>query len=65
MTKEDKVTMISLIPDDTIDLDKGYYHYSYVFIPFKKEDSFDRKEDQADTEVDLVEEDMEELILED
>ena len=36
VTKEAEAPTISVIPDDTIDMDKGYYHGVYVLIHFKK-----------------------------
>ena len=42
MTEEAKVTTISAIYDDTIDLDKGYYNGVY-FNAFNKEDIVDSK----------------------
>ena len=42
--KEVKVTKIDVIPDDIIDLEKGYYDGVYVMIHIKKENFIDRKE---------------------
>ena len=50
MTEEAKLTKISVIHDDTINLGKGYYHGVYVLLHFKKEDFMDRMENQADME---------------
>ena len=42
MDEEPKVTTISVIPDETVDLEKGYYHSVHVLIHFNKEDGVNR-----------------------
>ena len=44
MTNEYEVPTISGIPDETIDLEKGYYHGLYVLLKFQKEFGVDKKE---------------------
>ena len=36
VTEEYDVTKISVIPDETVDFEKGYYHGVYVLIDFNK-----------------------------
>ena len=43
VTKEAKVLTISLIPDDTVDLEKGYYPGVYVLLHFNKDYGVDSK----------------------
>ena len=38
---------IDVIPDDIIDLDKGYYHSVYAVLHFKKGGGVDSKEYQG------------------
>ena len=40
VTEEPEWTTISVMPDDTIGLEKGYYHGVYVLINFRKDCSF-------------------------
>ena len=42
-TKKDELTKVSMIPDKTVDLEKGYYHVIYVLLHFVMEDDTDRK----------------------
>ena len=63
VTEEAEVPMISVIPGEIMDLDKGYYHGVYVLLYFNKQNIFDRKEDQAEMETDPDEEDMEDVRL--
>ena len=49
LTKEAEMPILSVIPDDTIDLDKGYYHFVYVLLHFNNEEGVDRQEDQVYT----------------
>ena len=41
-----------MIPDETVDLDKGFYPGVYVMQYFMKEDGVNRKEDQEDKDPD-------------
>ena len=50
-----------MIPDEAVDLDKGYYHGVYILLKFNKEDDIDRKGDQSNMEEDTGEEDMEDM----
>ena len=36
VTEEAKMPIISVTPDETIDLKKGYYHGVYILLHFKK-----------------------------
>ena len=42
LNKESKVTTIAVIPDESTDLEKVYYHVVYVMLNFKKENCVDR-----------------------
>ena len=57
--------MISVIPYDTIYMDKGYYRGVYVLINFNKKYCVDSKQQQAEMKSDLDEEDMEDMIIDD
>ena len=65
MTEEAEVSTFSVIPDETIDLDKGYYHGVYVLIQFNQNEIVNRNEEQDDMEADLDEEEMQEIIFDD
>ena len=52
-----------VIPENTIDLQRGLQHGVYVMKDFTKEDGVGRKQDQVDIEPDPDEEDMEDLRL--
>ena len=52
-----------MIPDETIDLYKEYYHGVYVLLHFKMQYNFDRMEYQVDVEADVDEEEIEDRIL--
>ena len=65
MAKEAEVPTISVIPDKTSDLEKGYYHGVYVLIQFNKEIIVDRNDYQVDTEAYPYEKDMEDGRLND
>ena len=45
---ESEVPTIDVIPDDSIDLEKGCYQGVYVILYFNNEGDIDRKEDQVD-----------------
>ena len=45
VTEEDKVPTISVITNETIDLEKGCYRGVYVFLNFKREDRVDGDEE--------------------
>ena len=53
------------IPEEQVELEKGYYHCVYAMQCFKKEVGVDSKEEQADVEDDPDEEDMEAVKLDD
>ena len=44
--KEDEVSTIYVIPDETVDFDKGYYHGIYYLLQFNKGGGIDSKQDQ-------------------
>ena len=50
MVEESQVTTISAIPDDTVDLEKRYYHGVYILINFNKGGIFCGKKYQSDVE---------------
>ena len=56
MIEEDKVPTISVITNETIDLEKGYDRYFYVVLSFKKEGGVNRRYEQAVIDPDLDEE---------
>ena len=43
MSEEAEVPTISVIPDETIDLEEGYYPGVYVLLHFYKGDGIDRR----------------------
>ena len=43
MIKESELPTISVMPDENIDLDKGYYHGVYVLLYLKKDYGNGRK----------------------
>ena len=47
MTEEANMPTISVTPDETIDLEKVYYHGVYVLLQFNKEYGVNRKEDKV------------------
>ena len=51
--------------DETVTLEKGYYHGVFVLLNFNKEDGVDRKEDQVDVDLDPDEEKMQDVRLDD
>ena len=57
------MSRISLIPYETVPLEKGYYHGVHGLINFNKEGGVDRKYYQADVEPDPGEYYMECVIL--
>ena len=63
VTEEANETMIYVIPDENIYLERGYYHGVYVLIQFNKGVGVGREEDQADMESDPDEEEMEDVRL--
>ena len=50
---------ISVVPDETVTLKKGYYCGIHIFLNFKREDVPYRKEEQADMNTDPDEEEVE------
>ena len=61
VTEEAKVPTISVIPDETVDIEKGYYNGVYVLLQFNKEDGVNRRGAQVDRETDPDEEDTEDV----
>ena len=53
------------IPEDQVELDKGYYHCVYVILHFKKEVGVDSRKEQADVVYNPDKEEMEDLKLHD
>ena len=56
-----EVLMIDVIPDETIDSEKGYYQGVHVLLKFNKGKGVDRKEDQAYMDPDPDRDDMEDV----
>ena len=56
MKEEPEVSTIPEIPEDQVELEKGYYCCVYVMLQFKKEFGVNSKEEQEDTEDDPDEE---------
>ena len=52
MEEEPEVSTIPKIPEEQVELDKGYYRCVYFMLKFKKEVSVDIKEEQVDVEYD-------------
>ena len=42
ITEESKVTKISTKPEESVDLEKGYFHFLHVFLVFNREEDVDR-----------------------
>ena len=61
--KEPEVSKITEIPEEQVELEKGYYCCVYVMLHFKKDVGVDSKEDQADVDDDPDEEDMDDVNL--
>ena len=61
--KEPEVSEISEMPEEQVELDKGYYRCVYVMIRLLKEVSVEIKEDQSDVEYDPDEEEMDSVNL--
>ena len=59
------MSKISAIPDETVDLEKGYYHGVYVLLHLKKWYDTNKKYDHISTEVDPYQEDTEDMALDD
>ena len=57
--------MISVIPENTVDLEKGCYNGFYFMQDFSKEDGIDRREQQAYMDQDMDEEELENMKLND
>ena len=55
--------MISTIMIETVNFDKGYYCGVYVLLQFKMEYGFDRKEEQADIEAYMDQEEMNYIVV--
>ena len=53
---------MSEIPEEQVELERGYYSCVYVMMWFKKEVGVNSKEDQVDMEEDTGEEDMDNII---
>ena len=60
-----EVFVIPDIPEEQVELEKGYYHFAYVMLRFKKEVGFESKEEQVYVEDDPNEEDMDYVNLDD
>ena len=54
--KEPEFSEIYEIPEDQVELEKGYYNCVYVMMQFKKEVGFEIKEEQMDMEAAIGEE---------
>ena len=65
MDEEPKVTTINVMPDETVPLNKVYYHGVHVVLHFHKEGVVDRKWYQAYMEPDPDEEEIEDVRLDD
>ena len=61
--KEPEVSEISEIPEERVELEKGYHHCVYVMLRFKNEVGVDSKEEQVDMDDDPDEEEMEHFNL--
>ena len=61
--EEPEVSTIPEIPEDQVELEKGYYSCVYVMLQFKKEVGDDSKQEQADVEDDTDVEEMENVNL--
>ena len=57
--------MIYAIPDEAVDLDKGYYHVVYVLLRFNIEDGIYINEDQTEMDTYFNEEEIEDVDLDD
>ena len=55
VTEEDEVPTIYEIPDETIDLEKGYYHGVYILLQCNKQDVVDTNQDQIEMEANTQE----------
>ena len=51
--------------DETVGLEKGYYHGVYVLLQFNNEYGVDRKQEQIEMGADTNQEDMQNVVLED
>ena len=65
MDEESEVPIISVMPDDTVDLEKVFCHGFYAMQNFTNMDVVGGKYDQSDMYLDPDEEDMEDLIIDD
>ena len=63
--EEPEVSTIPEIPEDQVELEKGYYCYVYVMLQFKNDVGVDSKVEQADMEDDPDEEEMDDVNLDD
>ena len=63
--KEPEVSEIAEIPEEQVELEKGYYRCFYVMLRFKKKVGVDSKEEQADVEDDPDEDEMDDVNLDD
>ena len=64
MYQEPEVPTISVIPDNTVDSEKGWYHGVYAMQYFTKDNGFNRKQEQVDMNPDPDEEEIEYVRLE-
>ena len=55
MIKEYEVPTISMIPDDTVDFQKRYYHGVYILLQCNKQDVVDTNQDQIEMEANTQE----------
>ena len=56
-----EVSTIPEIPDDNVESHKGYYRCVYVLLQLKTEDEIDNREEQAELENDLDEEEKDDV----
>ena len=59
------MSIIYAIPDDTVDLEKVYYHSFYVLLNFNKEYVVDIKDNYIYMKSDTDYEDMRDVVLDD
>ena len=59
------MSTIPEIPEDNVEIHKGYYRCVYVLLKFKTEDEIDNKEEHTELENDPDEEEMDNVNLDD
>ena len=62
-TKQYRVPTISTKTEESINLDKIYYHVVYVFLKFNKKGNNDTKEENTEMEANMYQEQMEDVRL--